>query len=138
MLPGLLLVSTAMAEPAAFALLPFGTDLYLQKKPVRGLVYSLTQAVGLATAIVGTVEANQRIIAEDNAGAESWKVVTASGVTLTGASYVLSVVDASNLHAKDSVAWLQDWDNDRVVLAYSARILPGQVLPAPGQVNRVR
>lgn len=133
MLPGLLLVSTAMAEPAAFALLPFGTDLYIQKKPVRAIVYSLTQAVGLGTAILGTIEANQRIVAEDDAGAESWKIVTASGVTLTGGSYLLSVVDASNLHAKDSVAWLRDWDNDRVALAYSARILPGQILPASGQ-----
>ncbi len=111
-----------MAEPAALSLLPFGTDLYIQKKPVRAVLYTLTQALGVATAIVGTVETNKVIVAADEDIGTPWKGVTAGGVTLAGASYLVSVVDASNLHSKDSVAWLKDWDYDRAALAYTAGV----------------
>lgn len=116
MLPGLLLVSTAMAEPAAFALLPFGTDLYIQKKTGRAVGYTLTQALGVAAAVVGTVKTNEAIIAAGEDIATPWKVVTACGVSTTGASYLVSVVDASNLHAKQEAAWMRDWDADRARL----------------------
>lgn len=117
MLTGLFLVSSAMAEPAALALLPFGTDLYLQKKPARAIVYTLTQALGVAAAVVGTLETDRVLIAAGEEVPTPWKGVTAAGVSLGGASYLFSVVDASNLHAKDGVAWMRDWDADRAALA---------------------
>jgi len=116
MLPGLLLVSTAMAEPAAFALLPFGTDLYIQKKTGRAVGYTLTQALGVAAAVVGTVKTNEAVLAAGEDIATPWKVVTACGVSTAGASYLFSVVDASNLHAKQEAAWMRDWDTDRARL----------------------
>ncbi len=117
MLPGLLLVSTAMAEPAAFALLPFGTDLYIQKKTGRAVGYTLTQALGVAAAVLGTVETDNAIVAAGEDVPTPWKAVTACGVSTAGASYLFSVVDASNLHAKENVAWMRDWDADRARLA---------------------
>ncbi len=117
MLPGLLLVSAAMAEPAAFSLMPFGVDLYLRKKPGRGVLYTVTQAAGLATAIYGTIQSDKAIFEEDVEAGILWKVVTASGVTTGGASYLISVVDGSNLHMKEQTAWLQEWDRDRLALA---------------------
>lgn len=113
MLPGILLLSVALAEPGAAALLPFGVDLYLQKKPVRGLLYTVTQAAGVAAAVVGTVGSDRAAIAEDDAGGAPWRAVTAAGVCVAGASYVVSTVDGSNLHQKDTVAWMRAWDAAR-------------------------
>ncbi len=124
MLPALLLAfaatPSARAEPPAFALLPFGIDLYMQKKPVRAILYSATQAIGVATAAYATSRVDVYETNEDETSAAPWKAVTAAGVTLTGASYVVSLVDASNLHKNDaeaSAAWLRDWDRRRAALA---------------------
>ena len=131
MLPALLLVlaasPAAKAEPAAFALLPFGVDLYVQKKPVRAVLYTLTQGLGVAAAAYGTTRVNAYELNEDEQGAMPWKVVTGSGVSLTGASYLCSVVDASNLHTKDaadSAAWLKDWDQRRAALTGVVAVAP--------------
>lgn len=119
MLPGILLLSVALAEPGAAALLPFGVDLYIQKKPVRGLLYTVTQAVGVAAVVAGTVGADRAAVAEDDAGGAPWRALTAGGVTLAGASYVVSTVDASNLHQQDAVAWMRAWDAARLARASS-------------------
>lgn len=127
MLPALLFAlaasPAAMAEPAAFALLPLGLDLYIQKKPVRAVLYTVTQALGVSAAAYGTSRADALILVEDDQGATPWKVLTAGGVTLAGASYLVSVVDASNLHTRDaaeSALWIIEWDSRRAAQAGTA------------------
>jgi hypothetical protein len=116
MFAGLLLISMARAEPGAAALLPFGIDLYMQEKTGRGLIYTITQVVGVAAMVTGTIESDKLALQENDAGGTPWRALTAGGVTLAGGSYVVSMVDASNLHQKESVAWLRRWDADRALL----------------------
>ncbi|MSP54001.1 MAG: hypothetical protein EXR69_00090 [Myxococcales bacterium] len=153
MLPALLLTlaasPAAMAEPAAFALLPFGLDLYIQKKPVRAIVYTVTQALGVSAAAYGTHRSDALILTEDLEGAAPWRALTACGVTAAGASYLVSIVDASNLHTKSAserAQWMMEWDRTRAPTAWTEgretalrvpATLNGQDLPlkrlAPGQ-----
>jgi hypothetical protein len=116
MFAGLLFVSMARAEPGAAALLPFGIDLYMQEKTGRGLIYTLTQVVGVAAMVTGTIQSDKLAVQENDAGGTPWRALTAGGVTLAGGSYVVSMVDASNLRQKVSVAWLRRWDADRALL----------------------
>lgn len=116
MFAGLLFVTMAQAEPGAAALLPFGIDLYMHEKPARGLIYTLTQVVGVAAMVTGTVQSDKLALEENDAGGTPWRALTAGGVTLAGGSYVVSMVDASNLRQKESVAWLRRWDADRALL----------------------
>lgn len=114
MLP-LALLSAALAAPPGWTLAPFGVGVYVHGKPGRGVAYSLTQAAGIATLSVATVEAYAAAAAEDDATFEQWQGVSMAGVSVAAVSYLVSVLDGSRLHdleiqSGEARARVIEWD----------------------------
>lgn len=103
----LLLVSTALAAPPVLNVLPFGVGVYAHKKPVRGVVYTVTQVGGLAAWYGATWPARYASAEGDTAELTKWEVVLASAATMTIGSYIVSVIDGGRLHElhTEPVAW---------------------------------
>ena len=96
-----LLIAPALAEgpPAILAITPCGIDLYAQGKPVRGVLYSVTQAAGLAGWIGATLPARTAAQAEEETPELlKWQAVLIGSASVTMGSYAVSVVDGSRLH----------------------------------------
>lgn len=96
------------AEHGGFILLPFGVSVYLHGKPVRGAVYTATQAAGIGVLSWGTVEANAAIdgatgTVDDDAMARA-QLIAGLGIGTFAISYVASIVDGSRLHETESAA----------------------------------
>ena len=94
----LALVSSAFAAPPGWTVVPFGVGVYVHGKPVRGAVYSVTQAAGIALGSVATVNAYAAADAEDDDAFAQWQTAGIAGITLASASYLASVIDGSRLH----------------------------------------
>jgi hypothetical protein len=112
------LLSAALAAPPGWTLAPFGVGVYVHGKPVRGAVYTATQAAGIATLTVATIKGYAAAEAEDDSEFASWQALSIAGVSLAATSYLASVLDGSRLHdleleganAKDRV---QAWERSR-------------------------
>ncbi|MDP2313211.1 MAG: hypothetical protein Q8P41_09925 [Pseudomonadota bacterium] len=117
----LALLSTAQAAPPGWTLVPFGVGVYVHGKPVRGVVYSATQAVGVATLTYASIQADSAALAEDEGAFKTWQAVSMAGVTVAAASFLVSVLDGSRLHdlEKDTTARDQviAWDSARTLAA---------------------
>lgn len=92
------LLSSALAAPPGLALAPFGVGVYAHGKPVRGAVYSLTQAAGIATLSLATVNAYAAAEAENEPEFVKWQSASIAGVSVLAVSYLASVLDGSRLH----------------------------------------
>ncbi|MDO9280727.1 MAG: hypothetical protein Q7U06_02395 [Pseudomonadota bacterium] len=111
----LALASAALAAPPGWTIAPFGIGVYVHGKPVRGVVYSATQAAGIATLAVASAKAYDAAVAEDEATFNQWQVLSVAGVTLAAGSYLASVFDGSRLHelekeGETARARVQAWD----------------------------
>ena len=84
-------------EEGALAAIPFGVAHFMWGKPVRGLVYAGTQAVGITGATLGTVMATESLEADDDDAIADWQIVAGSSVALASASYVIQAIDGSRL-----------------------------------------
>ncbi len=101
----LCLVSIVLAEEpplellpdAPLAVLPFGVAEFAWKKPVRGTVYAITQAVGAGVAVWGGISLPIASEAGDEAAAELYQTTMGVGVGVAALSYAVSVVDGSRL-----------------------------------------
>lgn len=113
----LALVSSAIAAPPGWTLLPFGVGVYLHGKPVRGAVYSATQAAGLGVLAYSTAKGYEAAEAEDDATFYLWQNVSIAAVTVAAASYAASVIDGSRLHELETAATaratVMSWDLSR-------------------------
>jgi hypothetical protein len=112
-----LLVSQALAAPPGFAIVPFGVGVYLHDRPVRGGVYTATQAAGLGVLTWATVAGYQAAQAEDDEAFYRWQSVGAVGVSAFAASYLVSILDAGRLHEIET----GDTEKRRVMLWDEAR-----------------
>lgn len=103
----LLLVSAALAAPPVLNVLPFGVGVYAHKKPVRGIIYSVTQAGGIAGWYGATWPARYAAGSGDDAALGRWQAVLAGAASLTIGSYIVSVIDGGHLHDlhAEPVAW---------------------------------
>lgn len=104
------LLSSALAAPPVLSIVPFGVGVYAHKKPLRGAVYSVTQAGGLATWYLATWPARYAAGSDDMVTYQQWQAVLVGAATLTVGSYIISVIDGANLHdlemeAKGATAW---------------------------------
>lgn len=104
------LLSTALAAPPVLNLVPFGVGVYAHKKPLRGAVYSVTQAGGLATWYLATWPARYAVDTDDMVEYQRWQAVLVGAATLTVGSYIISVIDGAHLHdleveAAGTTAW---------------------------------
>lgn len=110
----LALVSSALAAPPGWTLLPFGVGVYLHGKPARGAVYSATQAAGLGVLAFSSVKVAEAEEAEDEDAFYLWQNVSIASVTIAAASYAASVIDGSRLHeletAETARASVTSWD----------------------------
>lgn len=120
----LALLSTASASPPGWSLAPLGIGVYVHGKPVRGAAYSLTQAAGITTLSLATVNAYAAAEAEDDAGFARWQGISIAGVSVTALSYLASVLDGSRLHeleledeGKAARLRVETWDHARAVAA---------------------
>ncbi|MDP2309682.1 MAG: hypothetical protein Q8P18_26920 [Pseudomonadota bacterium] len=110
----------AHAEPPGWAAVPFGVGVYVHHRPVRGLVYSATQAAGISTAAWATVVGYDAAYAEDDAAFAQAQAVSIAGVSLAAVSYLASLLDASRLHELEggdpsARARVMAWDSARSV-----------------------
>jgi hypothetical protein len=94
----LFLLPAALAAPPGWSLAPFGVGVYLHKKPVRGVVYSATQAAGIAGLVWSTAEAYDAAYAEDDDTFTKYQTLSIGAATLAVGSYLVSVMDSSRLH----------------------------------------
>lgn len=112
----LALASAASASPPGWTLAPFGIGVYVHGKPVRGVGYSATQAAGIATLAVASVNAYDAVLAEDDAAVTQWQVLSIASVTLAAGSYLASVLDGSRLHeleGETARARVEAWEQAR-------------------------
>jgi hypothetical protein len=115
----LLLVPCALAAPPALNLIPFGVGVYLHDRPVRGVVYSVTQAAGVAGLTAATVLTKQAGDENDVERVGQLGTVTAASVSVLAASYIVSVFDGGRLHeleqerARKATADVRAWDEAR-------------------------
>jgi len=99
----LTLLSLALAQEAptpddgALAVVPFGVAHYAWKRPVRGVVYSVTQATGIGVGIYSTVVADAALANGDSSTAEQWQAVTGAAIGVAALSYAVQVLDGSRL-----------------------------------------
>jgi len=112
------LLSAALAAPPGWTLAPFGIGVYVHGKPVRGALYSATQAAGVATLTVASVQAYAAAEAENDSEFASWQALSIAGVSVAATSYLASVLDGSRLHELESVGEsakesVQAWDRSR-------------------------
>ncbi len=108
-----LFVSMAFAAPPALNLLPFGVGVYVHDRPVRGVLYSVTQAIGYSALIYGSTRADQAADTGDDAGYYRWETVSALGATAGFGSWIVSAMDGGRLHeleGADKAARLRIWD----------------------------
>lgn len=109
----LLLTTAAFAASPVLNLLPFGVGVYVHDRPVRGIVYSVTQAAGFAALAYGSVRADQALAAEDAEGSYRWDAVSAVGATAGFGSWIVSALDGGRLHELEGqaqAARLKQWD----------------------------
>ncbi len=99
----LTLLSLALAQEAptpddgALAVVPFGVAHYAWNRPVRGVVYSVTQAAGIGVGIYSTVVADAALANGDSSTAEQWQAVTGAAIGVAALSYAVQVLDGSRL-----------------------------------------
>lgn len=120
----LLLVQCALAADPLWNLAPFGVGVYLHDRPVRGAVYSTTQAAGIATAVTGQILLTKAAQAQDDDAVSRWQDVTTVGVVAAAASYVTALIDAGRLHeleAERAKSAVQAWDAARVAAREAQR-----------------
>jgi hypothetical protein len=94
----LLALQSALAAPPGLTLAPFGVGVYAHGKPLRGVVYSVTQAGGIATVAAATSLAYDAAEVEDDASFATWQAVGIAGVSVAAVSYLASVLDGARLH----------------------------------------
>jgi hypothetical protein len=92
------LLSLAAAKPPVWSLVPFGVGVYVHGKPVRGAVYTATQAAGFATLTVATIKAYEAAEVEDEDTFAQWQTISIAGVTVAVSSYLIGALDGSRLH----------------------------------------
>jgi hypothetical protein len=109
-------VSVALAAPPVLNLAPFGIGVYAHGRPLRGVVYSLTQAGGITAATLGTIYANEGAANADQPAIDKWSAVSAVGVATALTSYAVSLFDGSRLHdleqkdAEETARAVRAWD----------------------------
>lgn len=91
------LVTSSLAASPLLDLLPLGGGLYVHHAPVRGVVYSATQAIGIAGWAASTMPAYSAATNEDDRAAATWQGVLVGAATLTVGSYVISILDGGHL-----------------------------------------
>lgn len=119
----LLLVGLSFAAAPAWSLLPFGVGVYAHHRPVRGLVYSLTQVAGFSALAYGSVQADRARDAEDEPTYYRWETVSALGATAGLGSWIGAAVDAGRLHdleARAQADALRRWDQQLLLARGSA------------------
>jgi hypothetical protein len=120
MLTLLFVLPVAMAEPAGWNLVPFGVGVYVHHRPVRGVVYTVTQAAGIATAAYATVTGYRAAEVEDDDTFAHAQLLSLAGVTVAAGSYLASVLDGSRLHELEQQAGtaranVTAWDDARAL-----------------------
>ena len=109
----LLLLGLAHAAPASWALAPFGVGVYVHDRPARGVLYTVTQAVGFTALAWGSVRADAALDAGNDQDYYRWEGVSALGATVGFGSWIVSAVDTGRLHeleATAATARLRTWD----------------------------
>lgn len=112
----LLLVHGALAADPLWNLAPFGIGVYLHDRPLRGAIYTTTQAAGLGGAIASSVMLGRAADDGDVAGMRLWQDLTTGFVVLGAASYAAALVDGGRLHdleTEDRKASVRAWDASR-------------------------
>lgn len=113
----LVLMTIAVAAPPAWSLSPFGVGVYLHDRPVRGVLYSATQAIGWSALGYGAWQAGQNGGDEPQAGFYQWQAVSAIGASVGFGSWLVSMIDAGRLHELEGAAAagrLRTWDQQRI------------------------
>lgn len=114
----LLLVSLSLAAPPALNLLPFGVGVYAHDRPVRGVIYTVTQIVGFSVLTYGSIRTDQAMGDGDETEYYRWEGVSALGATAGFGSWIVSAVDGGRLHeleAAEKAARLREWDAQLLV-----------------------
>lgn len=101
----LFLIAAALAtepepEPlpdAGLAVVPFGVPQFAWKRPVRGVLYALTQAGGVGVATWAGLERSAAIDADDEDAMSDFQSVMAVGVGAAAVSYAVGMIDGSRL-----------------------------------------
>jgi hypothetical protein len=109
----LILLTQALAAHPAWTLCPFGVGVYLHDRPVRGIVYSVTQVAGWSLMAWGGGMANQYDAEEQPAEHYRWEAVGAAGVVMGAGSWFVSGIDGGRLHElemKERATRLRAWD----------------------------
>lgn len=94
----LLMSAPALAESApGFALvLPLGVPQYAQHRPRPGVIFTSTQALGVAATVLGTVAMRNAATAGDIDRELNLRLATAGTVAFTLGSWMVSAIDASH------------------------------------------
>jgi hypothetical protein len=106
-------IAPAAAGDGWTVAVPFGVGLYVHGKPVRGVVYSATQAGGLAALVVGSTLGRQASSDGDTEQAELMQVVSAGGAAVAAASWLVSGIDGSRVHeleGREKAEALRAWE----------------------------
>ena len=136
-------ISSAGAASPVWTVAPFGVGVYLHKRPLRGVLYTATQAGGIATWCGATWPARYAVTDGDEAAYARWQGVLVGAATVTIASYILAVIDGGRLHELEveasKVAWEPRPGLPDVALAPDLRFRPAAApLPSPEAPTGVR
>ena len=109
----LLFAASALAAPPALNLIPFGVGVYAHDRPLRGVMYSVTQVLGYSALAYGSVLADHAVDVGDDAGYYRYETVSALGATMGFGSWIVSAIDGGRLHELEGAAKaarLRAWD----------------------------
>jgi len=99
----LLLVNVAAAGDGAWSLAPFGAGAYIHDRPVRGAVYTGTQAGALGTLVWSSIQLDRAEDAEDASRTSGMRALSGGMAAALGVCWVVSVVDSSRLHELEAI-----------------------------------
>lgn len=94
----LALVPSTLAASPLLNLLPLGVGVYAHGRPVRGLVYTATQAAGAATWTVATLDTWQAETDGREDDVKRGQALCVGAATVTLGSYLVGLIDGSRLH----------------------------------------
>ena len=107
----LVLIPTSLAAAPLLNLLPPGVGVYAHGRPVRGLLYTATQAAGATTWTIATLNTWQAETDGREADVKRGQAICVGAATVTLGSYIVRMIDGAPLHEpgmaeKEGVAWM--------------------------------
>lgn len=130
----LALLPTTLAAPPVLNVLPFGVGVYAHKKPLRGVIYTVTQAGGAGLWYGATWPARYAADIGDDATVQRWQGVLIGAATLTIGSYIVSIIDGSRLHDLEVEGQAFRWDSPEPLRVGLALPVARGTLPRAGAV----